>query len=44
MSTIDIGVGSISDKLNAITTTLKGCSSLAAVESRYAQIGVGIVG
>jgi hypothetical protein len=35
MSTTDIGIGSLSDKINAVTMILQACTSLAAVESRY---------
>jgi hypothetical protein len=38
MSTTDIGIGSISDKIHAVAMILKECTSLAAVESRYSLI------
>jgi hypothetical protein len=38
MSTTDIGIGSISDKIHAVAMILKECTSLADVESRYSLI------
>jgi hypothetical protein len=37
-STADIGVGSIADKCHAVAMTLRGCESLAAVESHASRI------
>jgi hypothetical protein len=38
MSTTDIGIGSISDKIHAVALILQECTSLADVESRYSLI------
>jgi hypothetical protein len=38
MSSTDIGIGSISDKIHAVAMILKECTSLADVESRYSLI------
>jgi hypothetical protein len=38
MSTTEIGIGSISDKIHAVAMILQECHTLAGVEARYSLI------